>query len=337
MAATKLAAKTALPTIETADRVAGCLLGGAVGDALGAPFEGDWGQSIPPAKVLLRGFAPYSLVEDYPLGQFTDDTQLTLATVEAILVAEGVRPAAIAESMAELWASGAIVAPNGASSRAALRYLKTGDWSTCGAPEGYAGNGPAARSAVLGLYFLRRPDLLPDTVASLARITHTDTRSVAGAVAIARAAQLLATEPNQTVESFTEEVAASIEPYEDAFAELIRQLPDLAELPAPAALRAMASAGIFDREFDQPIITSFVIPTVLASLWSVLRYGNDWGRAVAAVLRMGGNVDTLGSIVGSLVGIKLGVGAVPEHLSSAVHDAGRIRQLAVEYSKLVAR
>ncbi|HVJ85393.1 MAG TPA: ADP-ribosylglycohydrolase family protein, partial [Caulifigura sp.] len=114
-------------------------------------------------------------------------------------------------------------------------------------------------------------------------------------------------------------------------------LPDLVDRPPRAAVRAMASAGIFDREFDQPIITSFVIPTVLASLWSVLRYGSDWGAAVAAVLKLGGNVDTLGGIVGALVGIKLGVAGIPGHLADTVHDSPRIRKLASEYHALVAR
>jgi ADP-ribosylglycohydrolase len=41
------------------DRVLGCVLGGAVGDALGAPFEGLWARSIPDAAVLLAGFAEF--------------------------------------------------------------------------------------------------------------------------------------------------------------------------------------------------------------------------------------------------------------------------------------
>ena len=34
--------------INLKDQVLGCFLGGAVGDALGAPFEGLWAESIPP-------------------------------------------------------------------------------------------------------------------------------------------------------------------------------------------------------------------------------------------------------------------------------------------------
>jgi ADP-ribosyl-[dinitrogen reductase] hydrolase len=60
-------------------RFLGCLVGCAVGDALGAPFEGYWEHQLPSREALLGGFAEF---EGYPRGQYTDNTQLTLATVE---------------------------------------------------------------------------------------------------------------------------------------------------------------------------------------------------------------------------------------------------------------
>src|SRR5438309_11001258 len=60
------------PDLES--RFLGCLLGCAVGDALGAPFEGYWGHLLPAPDTLLEDFAEF---EGYPRGQYTDDTQLT--------------------------------------------------------------------------------------------------------------------------------------------------------------------------------------------------------------------------------------------------------------------
>lgn len=87
-------------TGELKDRFLGCLIGCAVGDALGAPFEGLWSHSIPDEDALLAGFGEF---EGYPPGQFTDDTQLSLATVQAILKATDVVPSEIARSIARLW------------------------------------------------------------------------------------------------------------------------------------------------------------------------------------------------------------------------------------------
>jgi ADP-ribosylglycohydrolase len=65
------------------DRLAGCLLGGGIGDALGAPVEG---MSL--GKIRARygpdGIRDY-VDERFGAGAITDDTQMTLFTVEALL------------------------------------------------------------------------------------------------------------------------------------------------------------------------------------------------------------------------------------------------------------
>lgn len=62
----------ALPEVE--DRVLGCLLGGAIGDAIGGPYE--------------NRRPPFSVAIDHEW-RLSDDTQLTLATCEAIVAGRG--------------------------------------------------------------------------------------------------------------------------------------------------------------------------------------------------------------------------------------------------------
>ena len=70
-------------------RVRGCLLGGAIGDALGGPVEFDDGRTIVAAHPSrLRSFVAGG--DDWPPGTVTDDTQMTLFTVEGLIRA-GVR------------------------------------------------------------------------------------------------------------------------------------------------------------------------------------------------------------------------------------------------------
>jgi ADP-ribosylglycohydrolase len=65
------------------DRIAGCLLGGAVGDALGAPIE------FRSLDEIRREFGDAGLTDYAPaygkLGAITDDTQMTLFTAEGLL------------------------------------------------------------------------------------------------------------------------------------------------------------------------------------------------------------------------------------------------------------
>jgi ADP-ribosylglycohydrolase len=69
--------------METRQRFLGCLLGGAVGDALGAPVE-----FMSRAQILER-FGPEGVTGYLPayggLGRITDDTQMTLFTAEGLL------------------------------------------------------------------------------------------------------------------------------------------------------------------------------------------------------------------------------------------------------------
>ena len=68
------------------DRVRGCIIGGAVGDALGAPIE------FRKLKEIHKKYGPEGLTNfvsgDYPLGSVTDDTQMSLFTGEGLLEAE---------------------------------------------------------------------------------------------------------------------------------------------------------------------------------------------------------------------------------------------------------
>lgn len=315
-----------------ADRVLGCVIGGAVGDALGAPFEGLWSRSIPDTSALLAQYAEF---EGFPRGQYTDDTQLTVATLQSIVRRHDIDVHDIACSIARLWRSQEVVGPGGACTSAADRILAGGHWSESGAPVGQAGNGTAMRTAALGLYFLHGPGELGDVAAQVSRITHQDPRSVAGGVAIASAARLLCETPAVEPGLLCDSVAQDMRPFDVAFADLVANLP--AHLAGDQALELeyVAWSGGQEREFDEVIITPFVVPTVLAALWSVIRFPGSWEESVAAAIRLGGDVDTLGAIVGGLMGARLGLAAIPRHLREAVLDAERLDALARRYAQVI--
>ena len=68
---------------DRADRFRGCLLGGAVGDALGAPVE------FTDRPAILKRFGPDGIKDYVPaygkIGAITDDTQMTLFTAEGMI------------------------------------------------------------------------------------------------------------------------------------------------------------------------------------------------------------------------------------------------------------
>jgi ADP-ribosylglycohydrolase len=286
------------------DRVLGCVFGGAVGDALGAPFEGLWSSSIPDPMALLAQYAEF---EGFPRGQFTDDTQLTVATLQSIVRRNGIEPRDIAASIARLWRSQTVVGPGGACTAAADRLLAGGHWSESGAPVGQAGNGTAMRTAALG------------------------------GVAIASTARLLCESPELEPGPLCGAVAQDMQPFDPAFAALVARLPMEVAGDPVRALEYVAWSGAKAREFEEVIITPYVVPTVLAALWSVIRFPHSWEESVTAAIRLGGDVDTLGAIVGSLMGARQGLSAVPRHLRESVLDANKLHVLARRYAQVVER
>ncbi|QDT80241.1 ADP-ribosyl-[dinitrogen reductase] glycohydrolase [Gimesia maris] len=305
--------------------VLGTLLGGAVGDAMGAPFEGLWADSIPSADSLAASFHEY---HGYPNGQFTDDTQLTLATIQSIVEQNDIVVADIARQIAELWRHHSVIGPGGACTQAAERYLATGDHRNMGAPVGQAGNGTAMRTAALGLWFDSDESLIR-VVADVSRITHQDSRSVAGGVAIAMAAKLLSSASDINPYSFCRILADACHDINSEMADLLQLLPN--HLNDEGALDFIAHAGQRTPEFENPIITPFVIPTVLASIYSILTCPDSWLEAVTFAVRLGGDVDTLGAIVGALAGARHGIDSIPQNLIDCLQDSRDIEVLATRY------
>lgn len=150
-------------------------------------------------------------------------------------------------------------------------------------------------------------------------------------MAVAKAGHLLATDEVLDENLFCISIADAVRPFDSTFSDLIADLPNRLREDRDTAFRAIAWSGSSKPEFSRPVITPFVVPTVLASLWAVLRHPLSWPDAVSEVIQLGGDVDTLGAIVGALMGIRLGESAIPERLVSEVLHSDRIHLLARRY------
>ena len=305
-------------------------MGGAVGDAMGAPFEGLWSDDIPNSDSLVSSFHEY---HGYPTGQYTDDTQLTIATIRSIVQNGEIVISDIACSISELWRNHSVIGPGGACTQAAERYLATGDHRDMGAPVGQAGNGTAMRTAAIGLWFGDDRQSLVSSVADISRLTHQDPRSIAGGVAIALAANLLASDQILDAADLCNVIADAIGAIDMELSDLMRALPH--HVNSPDCKQFIAAAGQPSAEFAIPIITPFVIPTVLASIYCIIQHRTSWVDAVTSAVQFGGDVDTLGAIVGALSGAIHGVVGIPPKLRSDLQDSDSIHVLANRYHSLI--
>jgi ADP-ribosylglycohydrolase len=179
-------------SIDAVDRVRshfrGCLLWGAVGDALGRPAEGKspaeiratFGPDGPTEYVRWRGW------RGGPTGTITDDTQLTMEIARSIITTGGRFDPEDFSRRLVAWLP--VGRGKGRATTDAVENLSAGEpWWRSGVAVNSAGNGAAMRAAPIGLVHALRPtpsELAQDAVLS-SLPTHTHRVGVAGAIVIA--------------------------------------------------------------------------------------------------------------------------------------------------------
>ncbi len=285
------------------DRIAGCLLGGAVGDGFGSCYE----AQLPPIDV------------DFTVApRLTDDTQLTLATCEGIIAAGRVEPASIAAAMAR-WFRERRLTGLGASTFKALQELAAGHhWALTGAKgERAAGNGAAMRIAPLA-FFLDLADfdqrrLLRD----IARITHQHEEAYVGALAIALAVQF---------------AANSDFPMTDIAAHVHRQLPDSVTRDRLHDIDEQHCPHVaeFALKFGSSGFAADSVALAILGATQLDEIGFD--GVLKELISCGGDTDTIASMAGQIMGARLGTAGLNSSLVSALPETALITSLAKELS-----
>jgi ADP-ribosyl-[dinitrogen reductase] hydrolase len=295
------------------ESVVGCLLGLAVGDALGLPCE-----NLSPRR--LRRLFPH--LDRYQFffrrGVFSDDTEHACVTAQALLVSGG-DLAAFRRDLAKRlrWWAAALPAGTGRATARACAKLWLG-WSPERSGVWSAGNGPAMRAPILGVCLGHDRERLKEFVRASTRMTHTDPKAECGALAVAwtahRAAETRETSPPDAA-ALVAEVRALLGA-EPSAAKLLESL-DTAE-------RSLRS-GRTTEEFAADLglsrgVSGYMYHTVPVAIYAFLRYPDDFRAAVQSCIRCGGDTDTVAAIAGALVGARVGKPGIPAEWLRGVID-----------------
>ncbi len=290
------------------EAIAGALLGTLVGDALGLPREG-----LSRGQAALRfGHGPlrYQLFLGRGLG--SDDTEHACMVGQALL-AQPEEASAFARNLGWRLRAWLLSLPAGLGRATLLSTLRL--WLGF-SPErsgiASSGNGAAMRAPLLGVCLAYQPERLEAFVRASSRLTHRDVLAEEGALLVALAAAYGARRGVEGVEA--EEFLRELETHVSApeLQTAVRTVREYLARGEPA--RRMA--GKFGRSQG---VSGFVLHTVPAALYVWLRHPGDFRRAVEEIIRLGGDTDTTGAIVGALVGATAGVkGIPPEWLAGVV-------------------
>ncbi len=294
------------------DRAVGCLLGLAVGDAVGTTLEFKPRDSTAPLTDMVGG-GPFGLRP----GEWTDDTAMALALADSLAHHADLDEADLMRRFTDWHERGTYSCTGrcfdiGLTTRQALgRWTRTGNPVAGSTDPQTAGNGSLMRLAPVAVRHWRDRAKLRDVAARQSRTTHAAPEAVDACVAWA---DLLA----------------------DAIAgqrrsEVLRAREELSGVAGPIPLAGAIGpilAGSWRGKARADIRSSgYVVHSLEAALWSV----GSTGSFRAAVLRaanLGEDADTTAAVAGQLAGALGGASAIPKSWRRKVAWKARITGMA---------
>ena len=286
----------------------GCLLGLALGDALGAPYEGG-----PIERLLWRMIGRTRQGEM----RWTDDTRMSIDVAES-LVAEGrVDADDLARRFARSyqWSRG-----YGPGAAKLLKRIAQGmDWREANRsvyPEGSYGNGGAMRAPLVGLYYADRADELAEAARLSASVTHAHPLGQEGAALLASATALASSSrfPMEILEG------AAAHCGHDPFLKRI----DIAaawlrskQTPTATEVRQKLGNGIAAAE------------SCVTALYIALRFlESPYMEMHRFAVQCGGDVDTIGAMAGAIWGAAIGAARLPSDKLANLEQRTELTALA---------
>lgn len=292
-------------TEDTFDRFQGCIWGQVIGDALGLGTEFMTKEEV--KTIYPNGLNYYDqIVQDahrsrWPKGAWTDDTDMMLCIANAIIKDREVRYTSIAQRFKD-WFKGN---PMGIGAHT-HKVLSIGDytekpfecaemiWKLSGKKA--AANGAVMRTSVVGLWSW-------DTIEhaeNICRLTHSDPRCIGSCVIVAELIRNLVYEDTLLT---PEQVYA----FGDAYDPRIREYLDI------------AFHGTLEELKLDDAAMGYTLKTLAAGVWC-LYHSKSFEDGLLTIVNMGGDADTNGAVVCSLLGAKYGDSAIPVWYKNTLHS-----------------
>jgi ADP-ribosylglycohydrolase len=270
-------------------RLIGSLIGTAMGDAIGLPYEGMSRRRG--ARMLGR---PDRHRLFFGRGMVSDDTEHACMTAQALITSGG-DVSLFRRHLARQLRWWLLSLPAGvglATARAILRLWvgmspeKSGVFS--------AGNGPAMRAPIIGVA-TDDPQALRALVRASTRLTHTDEKAEFGALAVALAAHLACQQERVEADDFLAQLKELLAGEGGEFLALM-----------DAVVQAVHQ-GRDTQAFAESLglgkgVSGYMYHTMPVVIHAWLTHQRDFRAAIIAMVECGGDADSTAAILGGIVG-----------------------------------
>lgn len=290
------------------DKFEGCVLGLALGDAMGAPYEGGL-----PERLLWR------LIGHTRSGRmrWTDDTQMTLDVIAALLETGYIETDGLAIRFARgyRWSRG-----YGPGASKVLRRIARGEhWSianTSAYRQGSFGNGAAMRAPVIGLFYTNGDDQMDDAVRRSAVVTHTHPLGIEGAIVVARATAGAALGLSTPVILNSVLGCCQSDAMVCRFRHAFDWLTNGYDAPVDEVRRVLG-CGVA------------AIESCATAIYLAMRFREaSFSDMIGFTLTIGGDADTIAAMAGAIWGAANGAAKLPRHSIDRLEGSERLTRLA---------
>lgn len=306
------------------------IIGLAIGDAMGVPFEFKSRQEIAKNPVVtMRGYGTH----DQPIGTWSDDTSLTLALMDSIAEKRQIVYTDIMDRFSnwlmynDYTATGEVFDVGNSTSRAILNYGHGMDPLECGGVSEYEnGNGSLMRILPIAYYLQKRSNLTMEyqmeIVHNISGLTHRHPISLIGCGIYINIAIILLENILSLYEAVEYAIKAAIGFYENRAWKDVNAYLRLKDLPS------------FLKLTESEIRSSgYIVHTLEAALWCLLNT-NTYAECVLKAVNLGDDTDTVGAVAGGLAGIYYGTDQIPKEWLTALAKKQYIEELCIKFQML---
>ena len=280
----------------TRDRFRGCLVGLAVGDALGTTLEFKAPGSFDPIDDMIGG-GPFGL----RAGQWTDDTSMALCLATSLLERGGFDPMDQMKRYVRWWREGYMSSTGvcfdigNTVSDALRRFERTGEPYSGSTHPMSAGNGSLMRLAPVPMFFADDARQAIDRSADSSRTTH-------GTVEAVDACRYFAGLLVGALSGVDKEALLSehYSPVEGLWQ----------QSPLAPRIADIANGSFKVRQPPDIRGTGYVVDSLESVLWAFF-HTDDFREGALKVVNLGDDADTTGAIFGQIAGAHYGFESIP--------------------------
>ena len=292
--------------MEQRERFRGCLLGLAVGDALGMTVE-NWPRGSFEPMTDIVGGGPF----DRPAGHWTDDTAMAICLATS-LVEHGGFDAPDQMDRYCKWAAGEFLESTGTNfdiggtiAEALLGFKNTGNPYSGSSDPQSSGNGCIMRLAPIPMFFFSDEKAVERYAEDSSKTTHGSAECLGACKLLARIIWRALQGKSKSKVAFDDSLSFS----------------------GTAKIKAIAQGSYTQKTETEIRGTGYVVESMEAAMWCFIQT-DTFEEALLKAVNLGGDADTTAAVCGQVAGAYYGIQGIPSRWLNVLEMRGEIIGLA---------